>query len=241
VATRRASAGHMLTPRELADVDRWADAVEQAVDTHAGKAAVWLGETGSAQCGGEPGFSDGFSDALWWADVLGRMARRGQAVLIRQTLAGSNYGLIDEATLTPNPSYWASWLWRQLMDRRVLAAGPGSARSSLRTYVHCTREGAPGHAPGGVTALLVNVDRHDGAEVTLPAAAARSARAFVLTERGLDARAVALNGRPLLAAADGGPPALAALARPASAAGVTVPPRSVAFVVLPDAGAAACR
>jgi heparanase len=241
IATRRAASERMLSPGELADVDRWANLVEHAAGTHAAKAAVWLGETGSAQCGGEPGFSDGFADALWWADLLGRMARRGQEVLIRQTLAGSNYGLLDEESLTPNASYWASWLWRQLMDRRVLAVDEAPARATLRRYVHCARPGAPGQRPGAVTALLVNLDEQP-AIVELPVPAAEGARVFLLTARDLQARDVALNGRPLLAAVDGSLPELAPLARGATRRGeLHLPARSLAFAVLPGAGAPACH
>jgi len=105
IATRRARAGRMLSAAALADLDGWAASVEGATREHAPDAEVWLGETGSAQCGGEPGFSNAFADALWWADTLGRVARRGQKVVVRQTLAGGDYGLIDDRTLEPNPSY----------------------------------------------------------------------------------------------------------------------------------------
>jgi heparanase 1 len=245
VATRRAAAGRMLSPRQLGDVDRWADRVERAAAAHARRAAVWLGETGSAQCGGEPGFSDGFADALWWGDLLGRMARRGQAVLIRQTLAGSSYGLLDEASLTPNPSYWTSWLWRHLMDRRVLDTGDQTAEATLRRYAHCTRAAAPGYRPGAVTALLVNTGPGTSAPVILPPGATGGMRAFVLTAPGLTARVVNLNGRPLRAGEDGTLPDLAGLARTdvgdgAAEAGLRLPPYSLAFVVLPEARAAAC-
>ncbi len=34
-----------------------------------------LGETASAQCGGEPGVSDTMSDALWYADWIGYLTK----------------------------------------------------------------------------------------------------------------------------------------------------------------------
>ena len=82
IATRRASPAVMLDPDNLAAVDRWAERIEDDVRAHAAQAEVWLGETGNAQCGGEPGVSDRFVGSLWWLDELGRMARRGQPVAL---------------------------------------------------------------------------------------------------------------------------------------------------------------
>lgn len=104
-ATRRAKPGRLLTPDHLADVERWAARVERMAAAHAPRAQLWLGETSGAQCGGESGLSDSFADLLWWLDELGRIARRGHQGAVRQTLSGSDYGLIDESTLEPNPSY----------------------------------------------------------------------------------------------------------------------------------------
>jgi heparanase 1 len=243
VATRRAQAGRMLPVEALADFDAWADAVEGAAAAGAPGAEVWLGETASAQCGGEPGFSNAFADALWWADTLGRAARRGQQVVVRQTLAGSDYGLIDDATLEPNPSYWASWLWRRLMGTRVLgAAARDDAPAALRAYYHCARPDAPGARAGAVTALYVNVGGATTVQVALRGAATDDARVFQLTAPGLGARRGDLNGTPLAAAADGAPPDLDALAAPLDAgAPITLPPSSITFVVLPAADAPACR
>ena len=123
LATRRAERRRTASPARLGEVDRWARQVEDQARAHAPRAAVWLGETASAQCGGEPGISNTFADALWWLDELGRLARRGEQVVIRQTLSGSDYGLVDDATLEPNPSYWAAWLWRRTS---------GAARSLCR-------------------------------------------------------------------------------------------------------------
>ena len=148
VATRRARPGVLPPPAQLDDVEHWAQGVAAAARAHAPGAQLWLGETGSAQCGGEPGLSNAFADSLWWVDQLGRLARRGHAVVVRQTLSGSDYGLIDDASLEPNPSYWASWLWRRLMGTEVLAAGTDTVTASLRVYAHCTPARAPGYTPG---------------------------------------------------------------------------------------------
>jgi heparanase 1 len=245
IATRRARAGRMPGPAVLDDVERWAGRVEEAAHAHAPQAAVWLGETGSAQCGGEPGLSNSYADALWWLDELGRVARRGQGVVVRQTLSGADYGLVDDRTLEPNPSYWASWLWRSLMGRRVLAVSVGEgATPGLRTYAHCLR-GDPAPA-GAVVMLLLNVDARRDIDVDLPAGAGRVARVYRFEADGPAVRSVRLDGVPLAADAEGRPPALArfddraASALPAGSR-LAMPALSAAFVVLPDAGAAACH
>ncbi|HEX8950204.1 MAG TPA: glycoside hydrolase, partial [Polyangia bacterium] len=81
----------------------------------------YIDETGNAQCGGAPGISDAFAGSLWWLDELGRLARRGTPVVVRQSLSGADYGLLREPSLDPRPDYFASLLWRRLMGRRVLA------------------------------------------------------------------------------------------------------------------------
>lgn len=237
VATRRARTDRMLSPDQLADVEKWAARIEGSVRAHAPKATMWLGETGSAQCGGEPGLSDAFADSLWWMDEMGRVARRGHAVVVRQTLSGSDYGLIDDRTLAPNPSYWASWLWRNLMGNRALAVSQPSA-PAVRIYAHCTREGAPLASKGAVTALMVNVDPEAPAEVELgapgPVAVLR------LEADGLGARTVRLNGERLGVAPDGGPPPVERFVRARARAHLTLAPHSITFVLLPQASAAAC-
>jgi len=240
VATRTAHAGRMMTAAALADLDGWAAEVESATRAHTSGAEVWLGETGSAQCGGEPGFSNAFADALWWGDTLGRVARRGQKVIVRQTLAGADYGLIDDRTLQPNPSYWVSWLWHRLMGTRVLAA-TGDGAGVLHAYYQCARPDVPGYRRGAVSALFVNIAEETAVTIDLKRAGPGGAVAYRLTAPNLRERRTWLNGAPLVAAADGAPPDLAGLATSVSGAAMELPPASLAFVTLPDADAPACR
>jgi hypothetical protein len=41
---------------------------------------------------------------------MGRLAQRGVSVIFHNTLAASDYGLIDQQTLEPRPDYWAALL-----------------------------------------------------------------------------------------------------------------------------------
>jgi heparanase 1 len=236
VATRRADPSLMFDPATLDEIDTWAAQVEGAAQ---GK-PVWLGETGNAQCGGQPGLSDTFAAGFWWLDQLGRVARRGQPVVVRQTLSGSDYGLLDDATLTPRPDYWTSLLWRRLVGTRVLDASSGGDRL-LRVYAHCTRAGAPGAASGAVTLVVINLDPSTAVELTLDALGGDRADVYQLSGDPAST-SIALNGTTLLAADDGSLPPLepAPVARQAGALRVTFAPATYGFVVLPGAAAQAC-
>ena len=105
VRVRKAGPYTMLKPENLDEVEKWAQRVERLKQRYSPGSEVWLTETGHAQCGGMPGISDAFIASLWWLDQLGTLAKRGHRVVVRQTLSGSDYGLIDDVTLEPNPDY----------------------------------------------------------------------------------------------------------------------------------------
>lgn len=234
LATRRASLDTLLDPQTLIEVDHWATEVEGWRDAQMKGKPVWLGETGGAYCGGEPGLSSTFADGFYWLDEMGRMARHGEATVVRQTLSGSDYGLIDDVTLEPRPDYWTSVLWRRLMGTRVLSASTGDPK--LFAYAHCTRGGPT----GSVTIALLNLDRQFAATFDATSFAPSVARAqlYLLTAPSVDAPSVMLNGRALAAAADGAPPPLDPVS--VDARKITLAPASYGFVVLPDANAKAC-
>ena len=78
---------------------------------------MWLTETGETACGGDPWASTDL-DTFRYIDQLGQMAQRGVQVVMHNTLAASDYALIDEKTLVPRPDYWAALLWHNTMGRR---------------------------------------------------------------------------------------------------------------------------
>lgn len=228
---RPARPGLLTHPDALDEVERWADAVEQARNAHAPDAPVWLGETGNAQCGGQPGISDAYEGGFWWLDQLGTLAQRGQPVVIRQSLTGASYGLIEEPSLRPRPDYFASVLWKRLMGRRVLRTTSDDRR--LRAYAHCAPD-------GGVAVLSINLDPDRGALVELHGVTGGPVEAFRLeaTDGGAGVR---LNGRRLEMEGDqlpsmAGVEEQVATERPQ----VWVPARSFAFFRLPDASHPAC-
>lgn len=210
----------------------WAGEVEAVRDARAPDLPIWLGETGHAQCGGQPGSSDSFEGTFWWLDQLGAMARRGHQIMVRQTLSGSNYGLIDDATLDPRPDYWASVLWQRLMGDRVLDVTRASVDDLVRLYAHCTRG-----QPGAVSVLAINLDSEKG--VRLQVEGLNGVKdLYLLTADSLDSKDLRLNG-VILRDDQGALPDLSAQSIGNGPA--DLPPRSMAFVVFPDANASACQ
>ncbi|MEQ9497507.1 MAG: hypothetical protein RIT81_11625 [Deltaproteobacteria bacterium] len=238
LAVREADPALMHTPSALDELATWADEVEASRDAHAPDVPVWLGETGNAQCGGEPGLSDAFVGGFWWLDQLGQLARRGQPVVVRQTLSGSNYGLLTEPALEPNPDYFSSVLWKRTMGTRALDAKVLSDLR-LRVYAHCAR----GHGSGAVAVVALNLDEERGAFFTLEGIEGSKIFAYRLSAPSDASREIHLDGVPLRVSADGALPALDPVEETtdADAPELYVPASSYAFFVLPDADAPACR
>jgi heparanase 1 len=160
-------------------------------------------------------------------------------VVVRQTLSGADYGLMDDVTLTPRSDYWVSVLWKRLMGTVVLAAA--SDDPLLLAYAHCTA--APADAPSGaVTVVLLNLDRAEPRTLVLNGLSG-PLHLYLLTADDLLSPTVRLNGRELQAALDGTPPPLDAevLVRAPGEAWVTLPPLTLAFVVAPNASVGACE
>lgn len=208
IATKRAHPARLLDPDNLDEAAHWADQVTALRDEYSPGTPVWLGETGNAQFGGEPGLSDSYLGSLWWLDQLGLLARHEHDVVVRQTLAGSNYQLIDNDTLEPLPDYWASLLWRQLMGTDVLTTTVEPALDSsghadtdsdqaarLRLYAHRSADGA---ADGpAVTVLAINLDPQRPARLTLPDFAGQASERYRLTGPDLFGTTIRLNERDL--------------------------------------------
>jgi len=189
---------------------------------------IWLTETADAACGGNP-WAATFLDTFRYLDQLGRLARSGVQIVMHNTLAASDYGLLDERTLQPRPNYWSALLWRRLMGTTVLdAAVP--LQSGLHVYAHCQRG-----APGGVALLVINTNRDTPHALRLPTASVR----YTLDAASLLDGHVRLNGHPLaLSAADELPTIAGA---PAAADTVTFAPATITFLTIAEAGNAACR
>lgn len=226
-----ATSGGGTTPDEalgeewLARTDAAFDFYKALRDRFTPGAPIWLTETAQASCGGDV-WAASFLDSFRYVDQMGRLAKRGVSAIFHNTLAASDYGLIEEDTWTPRPNYWAALLWRRLMAETVLDAGV--AEPGLHVYAHCLRGRA-----GGVALVALNLDRTKAAALQLPTSAER----YTLSADELQGSSVKLNGRPLRMAGD----RLPAL-RPASAGkgALKLEPATITFLALPEAANPAC-
>jgi hypothetical protein len=188
---------------------------------------MWLTETAEAACGGDP-IAGQFVDIFRYLNQLGTLAQKGVQVVMHNTLASSDYGLLDEDTLEPRPNYWAALLWKRTMGNVVL--DPGAAgNSTVRLYAHCAMSGK-----GAVSLLALNTDPEHEQSLVLPLPAER----LTLTAPDLEGTKVLLNGAELKANADG---SVRAIHLDVVKAGrVRLPPASVTFLTLPSAGNKSC-
>ena len=134
VAIERMDKEDLLDPDVLDEVKTWADHVLELKDKYAPQTRLWLGETASAQCGGEPKVSSEFISSFWWLDQLGILAQKKHEVVIRHNLIGADYALLND-DFTPRPDFYASWMWKHFMGKKVFKTH--SSDSSLRAYLHC--------------------------------------------------------------------------------------------------------
>ncbi|WAJ70400.1 glycoside hydrolase [Catenovulum adriaticum] len=187
VRTRTATLRALLSPKSFKDFQQYTDKLNTWRDTYQPQAELWTGETGSAQCGGQPELSDRFVSCFWWAEQLGRGAVSGHKVMIRQSLIGGDYGLISRVTLKPRPDYWVSWLWNQLMGEQVFEIS--SSDSRIRAYCHQT----PDKSGKSKTLLLINLASLR-VDINLTGFG-KIQQAYALTAKKIDAKKVMINGQ----------------------------------------------
>jgi heparanase len=222
----------MGTSEEQALSEEWLARTEKVFEIHrelrdryAPGAPIWITETAGAACGGNP-WSATFLDSFRYLDQMGRLAKRGLGAIFHNTLAASEYGLIDQTNLEPRPNYWAALLWRRLMGNVVLDAGP--IRPGFHIYANCLRT-----HKGGAAVLAINTaDQTSAVEVSAPA------DVYALTAPVLTSNRVLLNGRELVLGSDDRIPAL--LPEHVKGTRVTVAPRSIAFIAIPHAANRQC-
>lgn len=189
---------------------------------------MWNTETAQAACGGDR-WASTFLDSFRYLNQLGTLAQRGVQVNIHNTLAASDYGLLDEATYTPRPNYWAALLWRKLMG--VIVLDPGSSKATtLHIFAQCMR-----NQPGGVTLLVINANKELSQTLEIPASSER----FSLTAQKLTDTHVQLNGVDLELGADNTLPMLTG--EPTKVGPVSFPPASITFLAIKQTDNPSCR
>ncbi|MCU1323109.1 MAG: hypothetical protein JWM43_2758 [Acidobacteriaceae bacterium] len=190
---------------------------------------LWLTETGETACGGNP-WAATFVDSFRYLNQLGTLAQRGVKVVMHNTLAASDYALIDEATLTPRPNYWAAVLWRRMMGTTVLNPGPSEPAENLHVYAQCLRG-----VPGGVSMLVINANRGVARKLDVEGKSER----YTLTSQELMGSRVELNGKELSMEENDTLPKFAG--KGVRSGEVTFAPESITFLAIAGARNPACR
>lgn len=205
-----------------------------------GRGGVWAGETGPA---GNADLSSnlGFAYVPWFMDELGLFATLGVRRVMRQTLTGGYYGLVDcNATLwDPHPDYYAAHLHKTLVGTGVLqavvvgdaAASPGSDARLLRAYAHCARENRTTGESGAGRAIwiLINLSPDITWDVSVQDALLAEQWALTPLNSSLTAQTMLLNSKPLGVDANGLLPDMPS-APTDSTSSVQVAPLGVTFV-----------
>ncbi len=189
---------------------------------------LWITETADAACGGNP-WASTFLDTFRYLDSHARLAQQGVRVIAHNTLASSDYGLLDENTFAPRPNYWAALLWRKLMGTTVLKPDV-SLTPSLHLYAQCLR-----NVPGGVALLAINTDRNASQKLDVSANSER----YTLTAPKLEDGRVDLNGEELKLGSGDSIPSLTPV--PTHSGQITLAPASITFLAIAEANNASCR
>jgi hypothetical protein len=209
----------------LASTDKTLAFYRSLRDEFAPDKPIWLTETAEAACGGNP-WAATFLDTFRYLDQLGRLAKAGVQMVAHNTLAASDYGLLDEKTLRPRPNYWAALLWRRLMGTIVLDTG---VHNGMHLYAHCRRG-----ARGAVTLLAINTDGATSAILRLPVTSER----YTLSADDLQSAEVKLNGTALELGPNDDLPRFAAETSPPGS--VEIGPATITFLNVGDAKNPAC-
>ena len=187
---------------------------------------LWNTETAQAACGGSP-WASTFLDSFRYLNQNGLLAQKGVQVVMHNTLATSDYALIERDTMTPRPNYWAAVLWKRTMGKTVLSS-PKSPSPDVRIYAHCLAG-----QKGGVGLTVLNTGTTPR---SLPVG--QNAHRWVMTGQPLDTKAVLVNGKPP-ALSDKGE--LTGLEGVMVTGALSIPGQSIAFIAVKDANNSACR
>lgn len=196
-------------------------------DTNLPGKSLWLTETGEASCGGDT-WAAQFADSFRLLDQFGSLSQKSVKSIMYNTLASSDYGMLNEETLEPRPNYWAALLWKSTMGTRSLDPGVTLAKN-VRIYAQCMKDSS-----GGVTLMVLNMDKASEALLKLPVAGKR----YRLSSPDVFSQTVLLNGKELKVGPDGNVPSLDG---EASKPGTTAfPPLSITFLEMPSASNRHC-
>ena len=140
---------------------------------------------------------------------------------MHNTLAVSEYGLLDQKTFDPRPNYWSALLWNKLMGTKVYEADLQA--EGLDVFVHDLKGSSKGYA-----VLIVN-PKDAESSIEIPS----NAEQFLLIASGDDllTKTVKLNGNVLERTSADTLPEIKG--KKLNAGQVQIPPHSILFLAFP--------
>lgn len=204
----------------LTKTDAVADFYKTMRDKYQPGKPLWLTETAEAAAGGDP-FAATYLDCFRYLYQLGSLAKKGVQVVMHNTLAASEYSLIDQDTHLPKPNYWAALLWAKLMGTEVYEAGEN--KPGVYLFAHNTKG-----KEGSITLLVINTNKGE-TDMHIPA----NAQHYTLTSTELQGTAVQLNGKELKLTDSDELPAINGQA--VKAGDIKLPALSISFISFDDA------
>ena len=184
-------------------------------DKYNSGAPIWLTETAEAACGGNP-WAATYLDTFRYLEQLGRLAKKGVQVVMHNTLARSEYALLDSDTHNPRPNYWAALLWNRLMGTKVYDAG--AVTEGVDIFAHSLKNNSKGTA-----VLIVNTKDADYS-ICIP----KDAEQYMITAEELQTKKIKLNGVSLQLTKDGELPKIKG--EKIKAGEIQLPPYSITFL-----------
>lgn len=176
---------------------------------------IWLTETAETACGGNP-WAATFLDSFRYLEQLGRLAKKGVQVVMHNTLARSEYALLDHDTKDPRPNYWMALLWNRLMGTRVYDAG--TLGEGVDVFAHSLKG-----SENGIAVLILNT-RDTECSVNLPG----KAEQYLITANELQTKSIQLNGELLVLTTEDELPVFQGKA--IQAGELQLPPHSILFL-----------
>lgn len=182
-------------------------------------AQMWVTESADAGLGGNT-WASTYMDVIRYADELGSFATVTDGIIFHNTLASSDYGLLDPATHLPRPAYWLVYLWNKLMGTEVYDSGE-EIREGAHVYAHSRKDGKPGYAY-----VVINNSKTDATTIELPA----DGELYLLDSEKLRVQEIRVNGEVVKPTDDEEMPEIAA--KPVEKGTLEIPAASVAFVIV---------
>ena len=231
----------ILNPYYLNQVDDLSNNLKIKYNKFKENTIIWLGETGSAAGGGQPGLSDRFVDAIEWIDKLGILAKYGTQTSFRQVLCRDsklghfNYALINDDI--PRPSYYAAVLYQDIISGIVLPITLIQDGNTQRSYAYCSKQ-----YNGGIAITSINLEKHSNIPYIFNNNFGQDIYLYTLEgyQGSYISNQISLNGKLLTIEENGDFPKYTPQKLTIND-DIILPARSINFIIFPNANFTSCQ